>query len=187
MSKRRDKTSESPGRIKWPKFPRRKRDYGAKPTGPVQMGAVISSFGINAIDLKLIEYRLRKCWREAVGAKIAKRAEPLMLIDTTLHCIVSSSPWITELNFQKAAIIEKINSAMGVKTVTEIIFKPGTLKSTQAPPTVCEPEVVEAKELTAEQKLHIEATVKEIEDPELKKAVMRAMERAVLSELEQAE
>ncbi|MBE9529015.1 MAG: DUF721 domain-containing protein [Proteobacteria bacterium] len=183
MPKRRDRPPGSPGRINWPKFPKRKRDYGAKPKGPVQMGSVISSFGINAIDLKLIEYRLRKCWAEAVGAKIAKRAEPLMLIDSTLHCIVSSSPWITELNFQKAAIIEKINSAMGTSTVTEIIFKPGTLKGTTEPPTMSEPVAVEAKELTAEQKRHIEETAAEIEDPELKKSVMRAMERAVLAEI----
>ncbi len=180
-----EKPLPNPGRIKWPKFPKRKREYGKEPKEPVRMKSVISSFGIAGIDLKLKEYNIRKIWVEAVGTGIAKRTAPLMLIDSTLHCAVSSSPWITELNFQKEAIIKKINSALGETAVTKIIFKPGRVEKppeTAAGSDKQENSTVEplkTKEFTEKQGRFIDSTVKDINDPGLQEVIKRAMKRAI--------
>ncbi len=180
---KKEKPSRTAGRIVWPKFPKRKREYGREPKRPSQMKSVITSFGIDAIEQKLKEYKVRKCWTEAVGAKIAKKTEPLMLIGSTLHCVVSSSPWITELNYQKKTIIEKVNAAVGEEIVTDIFFKPGVIKESP----VQEPDEDRSKtegvpgvspEITDEQRYFIESTISSIKDPGLKEAVRRAMERA---------
>jgi len=48
---------------------------------------------------------------------------------TALYCNVTSSAWMTEINYQKTTIMERINAELGYKAVTEIILRIGPVKT----------------------------------------------------------
>jgi hypothetical protein len=91
---------------------------------------------------------------------------------TTLYCNVTSSAWMTEINYQKANIVEKLNAALGYKAVTEIILKIGPVKtifrSRVAP-------VWHHKELTPEDNAFIEGVTAGIKDEKLKALIKRVI------------
>lgn len=124
---------------------------------------------------KVREARIMALWPRCVGRNVARHSSPVRLIDKTLHCAVSSAPWMSELNYQKRSIIEKINSAVGEGAVEDIVFKAGTVTP---PPETAEPEPKKAKRLSPEKQRLVEETVKDIDDPELRAAVRRAMATA---------
>jgi len=115
--------------------------YGSGPRRarrPSQAGSLLQGALPNiALGPRLDEYRIKRDWPVIVGKALAARTEPTRLIHGTLHCVVSSSAWMTELNYQKPLILEKINDALGAKAVKAIMFKPGeiTPRMTAAPPS----------------------------------------------------
>jgi predicted nucleic acid-binding Zn ribbon protein len=65
-------------------------------------------------------------WEEAVGAKIARRAEAVSITGGRRVVVVENSTWLQELALMKEGIIEKINSLVGKPVVEDIIFRIGT-------------------------------------------------------------
>lgn len=51
-------------------------------------------------------------WEDAVGAQIAKRADPVRLRGRTLVVAVSSAPWMQELNLMKRTIVTALNARL---------------------------------------------------------------------------
>ena len=132
------------------------------------LGATLPNLNLGA---KLKEYRLKKLWPECVGKAIARHAAPVRIIGTVLFCSVESAPWMTELNYQKSAIIEKLNSLLGPETVTDIVFRTGQVKgqlSYKAPSRASRP-------VTPEEESFIQKTTQGIKDEKLKKLVSRVM------------
>lgn len=125
-----------------------------------------------AIGPRLHEYRIKKEWPSIVGKAIAERTMPRGLIKGTLYCIVTSSAWMTELNYQKPLMIERINTSIGSTVVKEMVFKPGVL-----------PEVIPeaAKEAPAKCSL-TESCIKDatsrIEDESLRRLISRVMKKS---------
>ena len=140
---------------------------------PARVDSIIgASLTFPGIGAKIREYKIKKAWADVVGPAISKRAAPDRLIGRTLYCNVSTAPWMTELNYQKRSIIEKLNSRVAPVAVTEIIFKHG-----HVPEPVREPERAERriKALSADDLRFIEEIVAPIKDPELRAAVKRAI------------
>lgn len=92
---------------------------------------------------------------------------------------------MTEFQYQKAEIIERINRNISsdetlVKVIKDIIFRPGKVtksvpfKSKARPTTKLEP----LKELTNERKGFIEKTVAPIKDKDLRELITRTMSRS---------
>ncbi len=135
-----------------------------------------SSFPNLGIAAKLKEYKLIKAWKECVGQNIARRSVPLKLIGGTLHCAVSSSPWMTELNYQKREIIERLNRTLGESVVKEIILKVGQVVQMGPPAPPVLPSI--KRELTGEEMKKIEEATKGISDEGLKDLLKRVMEKA---------
>jgi len=145
-----------------------------RPPRPIHASSVLRGALPNiAIGPRLKEFKLRREWPAIVGAAIAARVAPKSLIKNTLYCVVSSSAWMTELNYQKLLIIEKINKAVGVDTVNEIIFKPGIVKTEKAdtPPPEEPPQKCS---LTS---AFIESAASEIKDEALKTLLKRVMKK----------
>lgn len=136
------------------------------------MSSVLPSLKHLNLPAKLREYKISKAWAECVGVAISKRACPERLMGTTLYCNVTSSAWMTEINYQKSNIIERINEALGYKAVTEIILKIGPVKSVfknrVAP-------VWHRKELTPEDNEFIEGVTTGIKDEKLKALIKRVI------------
>ncbi|GMR05348.1 MAG: DUF721 domain-containing protein [Thermodesulfobacteriota bacterium] len=135
-----------------------------------------SSLTAIGLDIRLREYTLKKTWADCVGKAVAKRSAPIRLIGSTLWCAVSSAPWMTELNFHKQSIIEKLNDRLGKGSVTEIIFRPGKVAEPHEPPPV---EVKPPRLLTDDERRFIAATAEPVKDETLKKLIKRLMEKSM--------
>jgi len=67
--------------------------------------------------------RIEDVWEEVMGKTIAKYTDKIQLIGSTLHISSSVAPLKNELLYQKEKIIERINEALGEKTVKEVVVK----------------------------------------------------------------
>ena len=70
---------------------------------------------------------LGQIWDRAVGATIARNAQPAAFKQRLLIVHVSSSAWLQELFFQKTHLIQRINAAAGGEILEDIRFKIGPL------------------------------------------------------------
>lgn len=70
---------------------------------------------------------LGQIWDRAVGAAIARNAQPAAFKQRLLVVHVSSSVWLQELFFQKSALIERVNAVAGREILEDIRFKIGPL------------------------------------------------------------
>ncbi|MFQ5900029.1 MAG: DUF721 domain-containing protein [Thermodesulfobacteriota bacterium] len=103
-------------------------------------GILKRSFKTLKLNSALREYKIFKVWNEAVGDRIAAKTKPFRVIGSTLYVKVSSSPWMQELNFMKADILDKLNTRITGKKVEDIILRPGrwekkvTSNNSESPP-----------------------------------------------------
>jgi len=75
---------------------------------------------------------VRDAWRKAVGEEICSNTEITEVKNCVLYVNVESSALIHHLtNFEKIAIINKINTIMGAKSIGDIRFKLGTLNKNE--------------------------------------------------------
>ena len=159
-----------------PKSYLKKRPYRKKNLSPVSVSDILTtSLASLGIAAKIKEYRVKKAWAECVGEVIAKNSSPINLIGKTLYCAVSSSTWMTELNYRREEILKRLNQKMGETVVSEIIFRIGSFKPT---PSARRNAPEEKKQLSAAEKAFIEKTVSQIKDAELRDAIKKAMEEA---------
>mgnify|MGYP001171359412 CR=1 FL=1 len=63
-----------------------------------------------------------RVWEGAVGAQIARRAQPVRLRGHTLIIAVSSAPWMQELHLLKPLIRCELNSRLGSAVVGDLFF-----------------------------------------------------------------
>ena len=78
-------------------------------------------------ELQLDPDLIGQIWDRAVGAAIARNTRPAAFKQRLLVVHVSSSVWLQELYFQKAALIERINQEAGRAVLDDIQFKVGPL------------------------------------------------------------
>lgn len=75
---------------------------------------------------------VRDAWRQVVGEEVCDNTEITELKNGVLYVNVESSALIHHLtNFEKSAIITKINTIMGAKSIGDIRFKVGTIKKNE--------------------------------------------------------
>ncbi len=67
-------------------------------------------------------------WDRAVGADIARNTQPAAFKGQLLLVHVSSSVWLHRLQFMKADLIDRINTACGCPLVSRMTFKIGPLE-----------------------------------------------------------
>lgn len=63
-----------------------------------------------------------RVWGDAVGAAIARRAEPVRLRGRTLLVAVSSAPWMQELTLLKPGIIKALNTRLSRPLIDDLQF-----------------------------------------------------------------
>jgi len=160
--------------VKRPKYSSRYFNGNNRSKKPSQASSIIAK-AIPNIPLgpRLHEFRIKREWPTLVGKAIAARTLPTKLIKGTLYCVVTSSAWMTELNFQKPLIIEKINQAVGPGAVVELVFKPGLIPA--EPPA---PPPVEAPSRGRLSSGFIETATADINDEKLKSILKRVMKKS---------
>jgi len=143
-------------------------DRRGKSRFPTPVAALLAeTFRGKPLEKRLGEAEIWRVWEAAVGPQIAGKARPSGFRDGVLTVMVTSAPWMQQLNFMKMDIVERLNGKLGKSLVREIYLKSGR-------PPATEPGTGRAKparrRLTGEETAKIEATVEVIRDAELRRA-----------------
>ena len=67
--------------------------------------------------------RIEDIWEEIMGKTVAKYTDKIQIINSTLFITTTVAPLKNELLYQKEKIIERVNEALGQKTIKEVIIK----------------------------------------------------------------
>ena len=139
----------------------------------VTLGRLLRSRGLES---SLSEYRIVGQWEKAVGAGIARHAQPQSVQGKKLTLIVDSPAWMQQLSLLKPEIIEKMNRALGREAVNGITLKLGEV--VPATKKAVEPAPVRA-ELDQKERAEIEASLRELRDPDIKEIMRHLLEKDV--------
>ncbi len=63
---------------------------------------------------------LWRVWDGAVGAQIARRAQPVRLRDRTLVVAVTSAPWMQELHMLKRTLVDAVNECLPTPLIDDL-------------------------------------------------------------------
>ena len=81
--------------------------------------ALVEELGISE---KLLDYRARQVWEQAVGPGLVQYARPLGVRRGRMEVAVPSAVWRQQLTFMKQEIIGKINELVGREVIKELIL-----------------------------------------------------------------
>jgi hypothetical protein len=135
---------------------------------PAAVSDLLSTLFIGTpAENRLKEGAIWEVWNSAVGTQIASRARPSAIRNGILTIVVSSAPWLQQLNFMKVQIREKLNAAVGEELVKDIYLKSGSLREEKSP-NVRQSEKKAPRSLTAEELEAVAKATEEITDSELR-------------------
>jgi hypothetical protein len=67
--------------------------------------------------------QIESAWEEIMGKTIAKYTEKIQIHGRTLYIQTTVAPLRQELQFQKSAIIERVNQALGENLIREVVIQ----------------------------------------------------------------
>jgi predicted nucleic acid-binding Zn ribbon protein len=96
----------------------------------VPIGAAARSFlRVRGLATTVTLADVMTAWLEVVGEAVAAQARPVAMRKSALVVEVSEPAWATELQFQAAAILERLTERLGDRAPREIVVRvsrPGT-------------------------------------------------------------
>jgi hypothetical protein len=120
-------------------------------------------------------------WEKTVGPVISQQTRPEKIRDKTLYLKVSSPIWMQQLQFMKSELIEKVNAVLGKDVIGNIFFNVGVIETQ---PVKAAKKTFKLNEedfpLKQRDKRIIEESLAPIKDPELGKAIERAMRKGII-------
>lgn len=147
-----------------------------RPKGrPELLGNLLhTSFSGTGLGERLKDLLIWQHWERVVGAAIARRARPLRLSGGVLTVVVASAPWMQQLTFLKADLLERLNASLGEERIREIVLRSGPVVASVEP----EAEVLPvARQLSPEEDAWISQQVGDLGDEELQRQFRALMER----------
>jgi hypothetical protein len=73
-------------------------------------------------------------WNDAVGERLARRAQPSGYRNGVLFVTVGAHSWLQELQFVKDALLDRLNARLGEEMIRDIYFVSGALDADGATP-----------------------------------------------------
>lgn len=67
--------------------------------------------------------QVEELWETMMGKTVAKYTDKIQIIGSTLFISTSVAPLRNELLYQKDIILQRVNDALGEKTVKEVVIK----------------------------------------------------------------
>ena len=67
--------------------------------------------------------QIEEVWEQIMGKTIAKYTEKIQIHGNTLYITTTVAPLRQELLYQKEKIIQRVNEALGERTVKEVVIK----------------------------------------------------------------
>ena len=144
-----------------------------RPKGRPERISKLLSFGNSALGNRLKDLEIWQQWDAVVGPMIAKRAQPLRLVNGVLTIVVSNGPWMQQLSFMKRELAERLNERLGETRIQEIILKTGRVAASAQPEAEARSY---RKSLSPEQIADINRRAEELPDPELQQAFSQLMQ-----------
>jgi predicted nucleic acid-binding Zn ribbon protein len=115
-----------------------------------------------------------RIWREAVGGRIADRAEPIALVAGVLTIRAATSVWANELSMLSTTLIARLNERK--IAVKELRFRVGPIESALRPP---ERRVSRAVAPPAAIPADLARELVKVEDEELRRDIAQAASRSL--------
>ncbi|MDD2319875.1 MAG: DUF721 domain-containing protein [Geobacteraceae bacterium] len=144
---------------------------------PTPLAALLTNtFRGKPLEKRFGEVEIWRIWDQVVGKQIATKAQPSRFQDGVLSVVVVSAPWMHQLNFMKRDITERLNEKLGANLVREIFLKAGRPLAPVRAETRVKPK---QRELTAEEKARVAATVEALGNPEVRRLFAELLERDI--------
>ena len=86
-------------------------------------GALGDAFRQYGIERQIREREIFSRWSEIVGTTLARHSEPVRLQHGVLMIHVQNAVWRQELSLMRAELSSRINDAIGMELVKEIILR----------------------------------------------------------------
>lgn len=67
--------------------------------------------------------QIEELWEELMGKTIARYTDKIQIIGSTLFITSTVAPLKHELMYQREKIIERVNEALGEKTIKDVVVK----------------------------------------------------------------
>ncbi len=67
--------------------------------------------------------RIEAAWENIMGKTVARYTEKIQIAGNTLFITTNVAPLRNELLFQKQAIIDRVNEALGDKVISELVIR----------------------------------------------------------------
>jgi hypothetical protein len=153
-----------------------------KKTKPLLVGDILQeTLKRRNIPIDCRDQEIVTGWEKTVGPQIFQQTRPEKIRNKTLYLKVSSSAWMQQLQFMKPELIEKVNAALGKEAVNNIFFNVGVI---EPQPVKVPKEVFRLNEedfpLKPRDIRIMQESLAEITDPELEKAIERAMRKGII-------
>lgn len=118
-------------------------------------------------------------WADAVGEQIARATDVTSVVDGIVNVRTESPAWANELKYQTVEILSRLNARLGKEAVTQLRVRIGAIriarksrpKSAGIPPSAVLARFV----LTDEEERHVNDSVEQIVDQELRSTIGRIM------------
>jgi hypothetical protein len=147
-----------------------------QPKGPVRAASILRStlkrLGLHA---GLSRQRVVHAWPKIVEATVARHARAERLTGSTLHVIVDSSVWMSELAAVKTLLLEKVNAyiASDASPITDIRFS----QRSWGKPLPREPERLPLPEPTGADTKVVNQLLEPVKDEEVRAVLKRILEK----------
>lgn len=143
-----------------------------KPSRPRVVGDLLTTALPDLSDRLFVE-RLRRAWRDAVGADAARRTRPQSLTNGCLTVTVDNSAWLHELTLRATELTARLAARHGEVQSIRLV-----LGSVAADPGAPSERPRRPRTLAAHEVEEIDATVAVIDDPALRASARRLLTRA---------
>jgi hypothetical protein len=95
--------------------------------------AITGTFARLGIEARLREHEVFRVWPAAVGAVIARHAEPQSLKQGRLLVHATDPVWLHQLHMMRHRILDALNARLGAGSVREVVLRVGEVSARPAP------------------------------------------------------
>ncbi|HET7341146.1 MAG TPA: DUF721 domain-containing protein [Methylomirabilota bacterium] len=144
-----------------------------KSRAPRPLGELLVS-ALPQLEERLLVLRMRRAWAGAVGADMARRAQPQALVNGCLTIVVDNSPWLHELTLRAPELTARLQAQY--PAVQSLRFSLGVAAAEETAPPA--PRAPGRPRLTDDDARAIDAAAATISDPDLAASARRLLARA---------